>query len=285
MSKLIVSTTILTTMVSLSAMAKVNCQPYKTEADLKSQVVTNFGETIIKLQVKADTMQEKVDDRMSLLSQADHNISTAQGTISQIKASINSAKIAMKDTKDKLDSALSQEQQILDNMAFYDSQISSLPASSSARRTAMREKKRAEMSLKRLQAVIVDIQFEIAPMQNEVQALKADLNGAKSVLSQLNAEKTSIQQMVPSLNSLIQKESKAKQNLADADQDQQMNIDQMDEANEKLLMCKTYNLKYPVSLEVSKELYAVGCDSYQLKGYKNNFKKMAEQETINAVCE
>ena len=72
---------------------------------------------------------------------------------------------------------------------------------------------------------------------------------------------------------------------ANADQSQDFNVAQMDKASEKVLMCKTYNVKYPVSLSVSKDLYVTGCENYQLRGYKGINKIAAEQETIISVCD
>ena len=65
---------------------------------------------------------------------------------------------------------------------------------------------------------------------------------------------------------------------------QQNNIKLLNEAQEKVLMCKTYNVKYPISLEVSQRLYAVGCDNYIIGGYKGTHKLDAEAETIATVC-
>ena len=58
----------------------------------------------------------------------------------------------------------------------------------------------------------------------------------------------------------------------------------LNEAQEKLLMCKTYNVKYPVALEVAKELYKVGCNRYQSGSMQGKHKQDAEAEVISAVC-
>lgn len=284
MSKFVKATSLLLATMSLSAMAKVNCEPFKAEADMKADIVNNFNETIIKLETKAQQMQIKVEDRLAMISTVDGKIQNTQAAIEQIKQDSQNIRISMRDIKASLDSALATEQDLISQISSLDYQIRTAPAGSNARRAAMREKKRTEKKLEKLSQTISQIQYEIAPMQDSLQSLKMQKQDALAVLAQLDSEKIEIENMRPTLDSLIRKKNKAQDEVAMADQSQEANIAQMEEANEKVLMCKTYNVKYPVSLEVSKELYTVGCENYQLKGYKGPFKKMAEQETLNAVC-
>jgi chromosome segregation ATPase len=285
MTKLLKATTILATLVSVSAMGKVNCTPFTSEADMKTQIVTNFNETILKLQTKADQMQIKVEDRMSLVALVETKIQQVEGSLYQIKEDSNNVRIAMKDIKASLDDSLDQEQYLVNLMADLDIQIQNARSRSNDRRNAMREKKRTERKLMTLQSTIDELQVEIAPMKNQLSSLKAEKKNALAVMTTLNNEKLDIEAMKPSLKSLVSKKNKAQQDMVDADQNQEINIQQMDKANESVLMCKTYNVKYPVSLSVSKELYTTGCQNYQLRGYKGIHKIAAEQETIISVCD
>ena len=285
MSILIKTTAILASLVSVSAMARVNCKPFKMESDIKTQIVTNFNETILKLQTKADRMQIKVEDRMSMVSGVQNKIQSVEATIDQIKADSQNVRISMRDIKASLESVLASEQDLVNLIADLDDQIRRAYPRSTARRNAMREKKRTERKLMNLQGSITDLQIQISPMKSQLAALKVEKQNALSILGTLDLEKLDIEAMKPSLNSLVRKQNKAQADLVDADQNQDINVIQMDEANEKVLMCKTYNVKYPVSLSVSKELYTAGCDNYELKGYQGINKITAEQETISAVCD
>jgi chromosome segregation ATPase len=285
MSKLIKATAILATLVSVNAMSKVDCKPFKMESDLKTQIVTNFNDTILKLQTKANQMQIKFEDRMSMIAGVDAKINNIQMTLEQIKNDSQNIRISMRDIKSSLDSAIAQEQDLLNLIADLDNQIANAYPGSNNRRNAMREKKRTERKLISISDIVRDLQIQISPMQNQLAGLKAEKQNVISILETLNQEKFAIEDMRPTLNSLIRKKEMAQKDLVDADQNQELNIIQMDEANEKVLMCKTYNVKYPVSLSVSRELYTVGCENYVLKGYNGVNKIAAEQETINAVCE
>jgi len=174
---------------------------------------------------------------------------------------------------------------IQQDMASLQRSINNLPASSNARRNALREYKRAEKKLEMLVAEISQLESSVMPTRNQIQSLNQVISSKQVQASNLEATKMDIENMKPSLQMLYKKVADATEELQSQDGVQQMNLKALDEANEKVLMCKTYNVKYPLVLELSKEIYTVGCNKYVFKNYNAEYKAQAEHEAFASICE
>lgn len=279
-----VFSTVIVSMITAQALAKVNCKPFKEEAKVKQQIVADFSYTLEKIEKKVLRLESKISDKLSSMDSVQSQINQATSALAQIQneqmelvdmISIVEADIQIQQTKaNRLMQKIEQTQY----------QIENLPSGSHARRQALRENNRSKKILQKVDEKIERLVQSIEPQQRRISQLEQEKQQQLSMVMAFEAEKNQIANQKPTLNSLTNKKEKAESELINQDMIQQENMSLLNEAQEKVLMCKTYNVKYPIALDVAKEVYAVGCDSYKLRNMQGKHKKDAEQEVLSAVC-
>lgn len=84
--------------------------------------------------------------------------------------------------------------------------------------------------------------------------------------------------------SAIEKRNTLKTKLGELRRLERDLLEKLDLSQEKILMCKTHNIKYPTVLIVAQGVGKYGCADYTLKDYKDGFKMDAQMEAYDALC-
>lgn len=153
----------------------------------------------------------------------------------------------------------------------------------------------AAISTKRVELARVNSQ--LASIDNAMQVARSRMPQARNELVRAEREVVVAQRSYnavassrPLLADLKNAEVVASRNLARFGQTQGGRLNALNkalaEANENLLMCKTYTVKYPAALEAAQEISRVGCNRYHMprEAEGRPFMKDAINEIFKAIC-
>lgn len=275
-------------MVSVMAtttMAAVDCKPFKEEAKVKNQIVADFSYELEKLEKKVMSIENKMMVKISKMDSVQDSIDQAKSSVEQIEADEAQLSDSISVVEMDIQKQKSKADDLIHTIEETQYQISNLPSRSHARRQIMRENNRAKKILEKVDQKINMLSNSIEPQKLELEQLVEEKMAQVSIVNALKVEKMQIAKQKPTIGALTKRKANAEAELVNQDVIQQENISLANEAQEKVLMCKTYNVKYPVALEVAKELYTVGCENYQTLGMKGKHKQDAESEVVSAVCD
>lgn len=284
MSKLLSTTTLILGLTSTMAFAKINCKEYLDDAQVKINIVESFSQSVRMLEAKVNGLQDKISDRYNMMSSVDVKINAIQASISDLNREKNQLNQSMESGNRQLVSLERDRAQLTTQLTRLERDIANLPASSSVRRQALREAARTRMSIDGISSQIISLNQTLMPISQQVNGITQQISMKRSKLAPLEDEKQSIANIRPTLQSLQQSVQEAQANLQGQDQIQAQNLRALDEAQEKVLMCKTYTVKYPLVLEISKEIYRKGCNKYKVQNFQAEYKAQAEQDALSAIC-
>ena len=270
--------------ISTQSFAAINCKQFKDEVQSAKAVVDNFGFEVEKLQDKLLRIEDRITDKMALLDPITYEINEKSSLINNLSSDKGQLLNQLQELEGVLIQAQDQESFLLSEISELEIQIDNMSARSSARRTLMRQKNRKKKQLERVQADILVSQQQIGPVNASISAISNEIAQVSIQLSQLEQDQSLIENQKPRLSALVKKKNNNLQEIADQDIIAQENIDILNIALEKQLMCKTYTVKYDLSLDIAKEIYEVGCENYQLRNLNGKFKKQAQEEAFNSIC-
>jgi chromosome segregation ATPase len=281
-SKLVLSTFLC--VFSIQAYSAVDCAPYQNDVQLKTQMVSDFSYEIEKLQVKVQSLETRINEKLDA-------IGSVQVQIDQIE----NMKLVLQNQKDSLQSQLQQQRSAVqaqidearrlnEIIAHTQYQIDNLPAASAVRREALRENMRAKKMLEVVNEALTQYEARTAPIKAEVSRISREQMTLQTEIQKLEQDKVAIAETRPTLNSLRQMHQNALDELQGQDLVYQDRVKLLDEAQEKVQMCFTYNVKYPTSLQVARDIHRVGCKKYVAKNFQSEYKMQAQAEVIQALC-
>jgi len=277
-------TTILLAMVSLNTSAAVKCQPLVQQMNLQEQLVSDFSYTVLKEQKKLQRIENKIYEKRSQLNQIQSEVDAEKNIIqmkNQDKQSIINSIQSLENQKQSLQievgAMMSQMQQLT-------SEMQNLPARSTALRNLLREKKRTEKKMELKQALVYSLDEQMAPAIQSINTIESSIMNSQSKIQALKQEKKALRAQQPTIQNLKQRKADAEQILSSQNLIQDDNMSYLAVLTEKVDVCKTYKVKYPLSLQIAKEIYEVGCDQYRVQNFQNIYKQQAEQETMNMLC-
>jgi len=288
MKRLISAATItLTTtllLASVSAKANISCQPMVDEMNAQSDVVANFSSELVKLESKLQRVENKLADKRSLISSITLDIQNEKQLISQKendKASMIQSIASIANEK----SGLAHENQGLSQLMNQLSvQIQSLPPRSNAIREVLRERKRTEKMIEANQSKIAFLDQQIAPATSSINSIERSIMSSQSKVQVLMSKRNQLKNIQPTLAMLQSQKENVEIQLLQSDSLQQSNLMQLEVVSEKVLMCKTYKVKYALALSISKEIYEVGCANYVPRPLNGFYKKQAQAEALQEIC-
>ncbi len=267
------------------AFAKVDCQPFKQGVQAQQDVVEQMSSVFAKLEAKVETLENKIYDREGMIQSAEFKIQEAAQAISQIIDQQEQVHAQLAHKEAKLSAKQSEQRQFENIIQETQYDINNLPSRSNARRQAMRENMRAKKSLEKVEQKIAQIQQSMQPALNQLGQLQDEKQAAQGMKAQFEMDKQDVLAMKPSLQRLKSKKNKAQQELMAQDSVQQDNLAILAEEEEKVLMCKTYNIKYPKAKKVAKQIYKVGCDNYVFADFNTVHAQDAQQEVFAKICD
>ena len=271
-------------MLATTAIAAVDCKPYKQEAKVKEQIVADFGYELEKVEKKVIALEKKISKKLSKMDNLQVGIEQAISILTQIQDEELQLLDSMAIVEADIQIQQTNANRLIQTIQQTQEKLRNLPAGSHARRQILRENNRAKKKLEKVDEKIVWQTQSIAPQSARLAQIGEEKLMQSDQISSLKAQKVQIAGQKPNLQSLTRKKDRAEAELMDQDLMQQENLKLMSKAKEKVLMCKTYNVKYPIALDVAKEVYVVGCESYQLRDMQGNHKKDAEAEVLASVC-
>ncbi len=271
-------------MLATTAIAAVDCKPYKQEAKVKEQIVADFGYELEKVEKKVIALEKKISKKLSKMDNLQVGIEQAISILTQIQDEELQLLDSMAIVEADIQIQQTNANRLIQTIQQTQEKLRNLPAGSHARRQILRENNRAKKKLEKVDEKIVWQTQSIAPQSARLAQIGEEKLMQSDQISSLKAQKAQIAGQKPNLQSLTRKKDRAEAELMDQDLMQQENLKLMSKAKEKVLMCKTYNVKYPIALDVAKEVYVVGCESYQLRDMQGNHKKDAEAEVLASVC-
>jgi chromosome segregation ATPase len=267
-------------LASASANAEISCNPMIAEMNAKSDIVANFASDLAQIESKLQRVENKIADKQSSLSSLSSQIQDTKQLISQKeydKASMIQSINSIAVEKDKL---VQENQNLSHLMNQLSVQIQNLPVRSNALREALREKKRAEKMIEANQMKISSLDQQIQPVAATISGLERSIMSSLNKVEVLKSKKNQLANTQPTISSLQSQKEKAQIQLMQSDSIQQSNLVELEVASEKVAMCKTYTVKYPLALKISKEIYEVGCNNFSPKSYSGAYKNQAQAETL-----
>lgn len=276
--------TLVFSLVTTSAVAAVDCKPFKQEAQVKEQIVMDFSYELEKVEKKVQSLESKIADRLLAMDSAQMKINSSVAVMQQIQNEQMGIMDSMQAVEMEIQAKQQEANSLIHTINETQYQINNLPSGSHARRQALRENNRSKKILEKVQDQIVQLGQSIAPQKNRLAQLEQQKHGQQMIIQQAEQEKADIANQKPTLAKLESKKAAAESELINQEAIQKENLKLLDEAQEKVLMCKTYNVKYPLVLDIAKELYQVGCDQYRLRDLNGKHKKDAEAEILATVC-
>lgn len=275
---------IVSLVVATHSFAAVDCKPFNEDVKIAQSVVDNFQFEVQKLHDKLYNIEGHITDKMRLLDPITSDISMTHSMLDSLKGQKQDLRQSLNSLQAQLDQDLQEEMSLTAQISNLEVQINNMSSRDPSRRNLMREKNRMKKVLEMVQSSIAQKSSAINPMRANLNQIKNHISQKESKLIQLEQDKVIIENQKPKLSALMNSKQNLIQDIANQDQIAQMNLDKLDEAIEKQLMCKTYTVKYDLSLSIAKEIYSVGCNQYQFKNFNGKFKKQAEEETFNSIC-
>jgi chromosome segregation ATPase len=233
---------------------------------------------------KLTSIEEKINAKLDILEPITFQISQTGQRIESLRVEKQNINASLEADRITIQDKIAEEKQLMQTINRTQADINRLPTSSYARRTALRENMRAKKALERVQATIISLQQNMAPAVNRMAAIDSEIQVKQQLLLKLESDKVAVENEKPTLASLNKIKERTANDLLTSDQTQQQNLVMLDEAQEKVLMCKTYNVKYPIVLDVAREIKQVGCHNYQLRNLEGRYAQDAETEAIDALC-
>lgn len=270
--------------VSVSVYAKVDCKPFKQEAQLHEQIVADFSYELEKVEKKVQRLELKISDKLSAMDSAQIKIDSATSAIEQISIQQSGIMQSVQGVENDIQSKQIEANGLIQTINETQYQIDNLPPRSHARRQALRLNNRSKKILEKVQGEISQLSQSIAPQRAHLAQLDQQIMDQQQVKQMAIQEKTQIANTKPTLSRLQQRKQTAEAELINQDAIQQENIALLEQAQEKVLMCKTYNVKYPTALNTAKRVYKAGCENYQPRNFQNQYKADAEAEVLSKVC-
>lgn len=275
---------IVSLVVASQSFAAINCKPFKEEVNHAQAVVDSFAGEVLKLQDQLSRVEGHISNKYAQIDPIIADISSSNSLIESLKIQRANIKADIDQLKVQLDQDLITESSLIADIQDLEVQIDMTSPRNPARRQLMREKNRKKKMLERVQISISSQTANIEPLKQSLKSVRQDIQFNKSKVVELEQEKIIVENQAPKLSALLNKKSNLIQDIQQSDVIAQANIANLDLALEKQLMCKTYTVKYDLSLDIAKEIYNVGCDNYQLQGFNGKFKKQAEIETLESIC-
>ncbi len=269
---------------SANAAQTISCGPMIAEMDAQSDIVANFSKELSKLESKLGRIENKLDDKRNQISQVASDIQNEKQLVSQKENDKVSLVSSIGSIEAEKSALVSENQSLSQLMNQLSMQIDNLPARSNARRVALRERKRSEKLIEANQAKIVFLNGQIQPVMSSISSLERSIMASLSKINVLKDKRNQIKNAQPTLEMLVSKKEQAQIQLLQSDSVQQANLSALEFATEKVEMCKTYTVKYPLALEIAKEIYAVGCDRYVPRNLNGAYKHKAQAETLESIC-
>lgn len=275
---------ILSFVVSTQSFAAINCKEYKDDINIAQANVDNFQLELTKLQDQLLRIEDKISDKMRILDPIKFDLQNTQSLITTLMTDKSSLRQELNILEQDLQLNQTQQLDMMNHISSLEIQIDQMSSRNPERRNLMREKNRLKKMLERIDISISQAHSAINPLKSTLKQVRQEIKQNESKLIALEEEKFMVENQVPKLSALINKKVSLNQELSNQDIIAQENLNLLDLAIEKHLMCKTYTVKYQVSLDISKEIYELGCDNYQSKNFRGQFKDQAELETFNAIC-
>lgn len=276
--------TLLISAVSVSVYAKVDCKPFKQEAQHNEQIVADFSYELEKIEKKVQRLELKISDKLSAMDSAQLRIDSANSVIHQISLQQSGIIQSVQSVESDIQSKQIEANGLIQTINETQYQIDNLPPRSHARRQALRLNNRSKKILEKVQEDIVQLRQSIAPQRAHLAQLDQQIMEQQQVKQIAVQEKTQIANTKPTLSRLQQRKQVAESELINQDAIQQENLRLLGEAQEKVLMCQTYNVKYPTALKIVKRIYKAGCENYQLRNFENPYKADTEAEVLSQLC-
>lgn len=280
-----ISITLISVFFTSFSFAAVDCEHFKMERDQKNSEINEFNLDVEKLRQKAQKLRERLFERMDIIKALEGQIGDSQAerdSAVQERALLaeNMSSVELEITNQK-----AEENRLYAQMDDAQRRIDSSPAGSSARRSAMRDFKRAEKTLERVQAQIQMLAAQIAPMREEKNRVNQRIQTISNNIQSLNEDLIKVQNEKPSVEFLREKIAEVEDQIQNSDVSLERLLAQLDEAEEKILMCATYNQKYPLVLNLAREISQTGCKNYQFKPFENLSEREAQDEIFASMCE
>jgi chromosome segregation ATPase len=271
-------------LASVNANASISCQPMVAEMNAQSDVVANFSSELAKLESKLQRVENKLADKKSLISSITSDIQNEKQIITQKeddKASMIQSITSISNEKSDLAFENQSLSQLMNQLTV---QIQNLPPRSNAIREALRERKRTEKKIEANQSKIAFLDQQIAPVTSSINSLERLIMASQGKVQVLKSKRNQLKNTQPTLATLQTQKENAEIQLLQSDSVQQSNLNQLEAVSEKVLMCKTYKVKYALALSISKEIYEVGCENYVPKSLNGFYKNQAQTETLQEIC-
>lgn len=157
---------------------------------------------------------------------------------------------------------------------------------SHAREVLTRRLNELSAQLTRTNARITRMESALQPTNARIAQLMNERRNAEASLAQASNDLAAAQSMTPAIEVLQERVARISERLATQDQVQAGNLAVLAQVEDKLLMCKTYTVKYPTVLEQAREITRVGCRNYQMprEAERRPFMRDAINEIFQVMC-
>jgi chromosome segregation ATPase len=274
---------LIASLISSSVIAKVVCKPFIEEKQMMETQLDNFSLGLNSLYAKIIKLEERRDTKLSQLD-------SLRGQVESQKMKMNSIQVQISTIRSESESARIELSQIdssvmtLNNRISHIENILNTNVSSGSRRELLREKMRKSMEVEKLVAskrnlvqIVQDAHFRIEP-------LRSKRNAVKFLRDKLLVDLNFLTEAPPSLELLENKIEKEQALITDSRGVENSLVAALEEAKEKVLMCRTYNVKYPLVLSIARQIASVGCENYAIKQMDSAVKMDAQTQILDSLC-
>ena len=175
-------------------------------------------------------------------------------------------------------------QDLNQKIAKVEKKISKISPRSPIRKKLVKKKKNMVQKKKSLVSQIQNLKDMKLHSKAKIDQITVRTPKVQQKIMMAKQEKKMVMQQAPTLGVLKQRLQKLKVFEADAQQIEDMLSQKLANKKEKVLMCKTYNIKYPTVLKLAKRIADAGCYNYQFVDFLNKQKADAQEEVYDAIC-
>lgn len=278
-----VKSLLVASMISSSVIAKVECKPFVDEKEMVKIQVEDFSTGVSKLIAKINKLEEKLNDKQFKIDSLSSQAQEMQSQMQTISLQISDIRKSSQGAQDQL-SAIDNSLVALSNRISQIEYTLQGSVSSTTRRNLNREKMRKLREMDQLQADKVSLVQVVSQANAQIEPLRAQRMAIKSQRDMIEQDLMMEQTAQPTIALLQDKIQKEQILLGDSQAMETNLLAQLDEAREKVLMCRTYNVKYPLVLSIASEIAAVGCQNYEIKNFNSDIKLDAQAQILESLC-
>jgi chromosome segregation ATPase len=279
-----ITTTVICTLTTSTAIAAIKCQPLVKDMKAQELLVSDFSYQVNKIEKKLARIESKILEKNNSISVIQSEIDSEKYVIQQKDSDKLSLIDSIQSLEDEKSIVQSTNNSLQNRISSLLVDIEHLPTRSNARRQALREKKRTELKIKANLSKIDLLDDQMYPVIESINHIIGSIENSQAKVLALKDEKRNIKQAAPTMKSLKERKIIEENKLYGQESIQESNLVILADLTEKVDMCKTFKVKYPLSLKIAKEVYEVGCDQYVTKGFQGKYKQDAESETLAKIC-